>query len=193
MRPLLTFLFAALLLAVATPARAFECKGDPENLSLAWYERFCSRLTDTWNRGNHEILLSGYSWHTPWTYTKEKRDQLEEKSWGGGYGRSIEDPNGDEHTVFGLAFRDSHANAQIQVGYSFNRFYGPRDGIQAGLGYTVMIVQRPDIFDGVPFPVALPLASLRLGPATLVTTYIPSVGGVNNGSVLFVFGRYTFK
>lgn len=185
----------ALVALLASPlARAAECHGDPTSETLAWYERFCSRLTDTWKRGNHELLVSGYSWHTPWTYTKEKRDELESDSWGGGYGRTVEDPNGDEHTVFGLAFQDSHRNAQLQVGYAWNRYWGPRGGLQGGLGYTIMIVQRPDILSGVPFPAILPLFSLRVGPAKLVSTFIPTVnGGVNNGSVLYVFGRYTFE
>jgi palmitoyl transferase len=65
---------------------------------------------------------------------------------------------------------------------------------QFGLGYVAAIVQRPDIFHGIPFPAALPLASLRYKEATLSATFIPTVGGgVNNGSVLYVFGRYTFK
>jgi len=185
---------AALVALLPTFATAAECEGDPTSTSLAWYERFCSRLTDTWKRGNHEILFSGYSWHTPWTYTKEKRDELEHNAWGGGYGRTVEEANGDTHTVFGLGFQDSHGNAQLQVGYSWSTFWGDRDKVQPGLGYTVMIVQRPDVLDGVPFPAILPLASLRYGQATLVTTFIPNInGGVNHGSVLFVFGRYTLK
>ena len=36
----------------------------------------------------------------------------------------------------------------------------------------------------------LPLASLRYDKVTLSSTYIPNVGGgVNNGSVLYVFGK----
>lgn len=95
---------------------------------------------------------------------------------------------------FRFAFQDSHGNAQLQMGYSWSTFWGPRDGLQSGVGYTAMIVQRPDILDGVPFPPVLPLASLRYRQATLVTTSIPSIkGGVSNGSVLFVFGRFTLN
>jgi palmitoyl transferase len=61
---------------------------------------------------------------------------------------------------------------------------------QPGLGYTLMIIQRPDIANGIPFPAILPLFSLRWQKATLVTTFIPTLnGGINNGSVLYVFGR----
>ena len=46
----------------------------------------------------------------------------------------------------------------------------------------------------MPFPAALPLFSVRYGEASLVTTFIPTVnGGVNNGSVIYLMGRYTLK
>ena len=190
-------LAAAVALAAAlaaTPARAVECHGDPTSQALAWYERFCSRLTDTWRRGDHDLFLSGYSWHLPFTYTKEKRDELNSNAWGGGYGRTVEEPNGDTHTVYGFAFSDSHENAQINVGYAWSTFWGPRDGLQPGLGYTVFIAQRPDIANGIPFPAILPLFSLRYQRVTLQSTFIPTInGGVNNGSVIFFYGRYTFE
>ncbi|GMU72608.1 MAG: lipid IV(A) palmitoyltransferase PagP [Burkholderiales bacterium] len=188
-------LVVALAALVVSPlAAAVDCHGDPTSETLAWYERFCSRLTDTWKRGGHSLLLSGYSWHTPWTYTKEKRDELESDSWGGGYGRVVYDEKGDEHMVYGLAFQDSHRNAQIQVGYAWTRYWGTEGGLQGGLGYTLMIVQRPDIWNGIPFPAALPLASVRYDRAVVTMTFIPTVnGGVNNGSVLYVMGRYNFK
>ena len=104
----------------------------------------------------------------------------------------MEDANGDTHMVFGLAFLDSHKNIEWQVGYSWSTFWGSRDGLQPGLGYTAMIVQRPDIANGIPFPAVLPILSLRYGKATLVTTYIPNFGGgINHGSVLYVSGHVT--
>ena len=77
--------------------------------------------------------------------------------------------------MFGIAFLDSHRHVQFQVGYAWHHFWGPRDGLQAGLGYTAMIAQRPDIWNGVPFPVVLPLAALRYGKATLEVTFIPTL------------------
>ena len=35
----------------------------------------------------------------------------------------------------------------------------------------------------------LPLVSLRYGTVTVYCTYIPTLGGVNNGSVLYIFGK----
>jgi palmitoyl transferase len=176
----------------AGPVLAVECQGDPESTELAFLDRACSRLVDTWKRGSNEIMLSGFAWHLPFTWTAERRAELNQIAWGGGYGRTVEEPNGNTHTVFGLAFLDSHENAQLQVGYAWSAFWGPRDGLQPGLGYTALIVQRPDIANGIPFPAVLPLFSLRYGQATLVSTYIPTIGGgVNHGSVLYLFGRVT--
>jgi palmitoyl transferase len=169
-----------------------DCSGDPTSTELDWIDRACSRITDTWKRGNDEILFSGFAWHLPGTWTAERRAELNQNAWGGGYGRTIEEANGNTHTVFGLAFLDSHKNVQFNVGYAWFTYWGERKNVQPGLGYTVMIIQRPDIASGIPVPVALPFASVRYDQLTLVTTYIPNLGGgINHGSVLYIFGRYT--
>ena len=50
--------------------------------------------------------------------------------------------------------------------------------------------ERQDIFGGVPFPAILPLVSLRYDRVTVFSTYIPTLnGGINHGSILYVFGR----
>jgi palmitoyl transferase len=158
-----------------------------------WLQQGCRRVADTWKDGREEILVSGYSYHIPATWTPERRAQLNERAWGGGYGRTVEEPNGDTHTVFYLGFLDSHRNWESNLGYSWSTFFGPRDSLQLGLGYTAMIVQRPDIAAGVPFPTLLPLLTFRYGQANMVMTYIPALGGgINHGSTLYVFGRYTF-
>jgi len=157
-------------------------------------DRGCRRLADTYQQGDSEIILSGYSYHVPGTWSSERRSELNAEAWGFGVARTTEDPDGDTHTVFVLGFKDSHSQLQSQVGYAWNTFWGPRDGVQVGLGYTAAIVQRKDIWNGVPFPALLPLAALRIGNATLQATYIPTLSGtINHGSTLYVFGRVTLR
>jgi palmitoyl transferase len=144
---------------------------------------------DTYEKGGNVLLVSGYAWHTPWTWTAEKRAEENENAWGGGWGRMVEHPNGDTETVYALVFSDSHSKPQYNLGYASNTYWGQRDSIQAGLGYTALIVARTDIANGFPFPAVLPLASLRYSKVTLFSTYIPNFGGgVNNGSVFYIFG-----
>ncbi|MDR2710261.1 MAG: hypothetical protein LBB65_02815 [Burkholderiales bacterium] len=186
------FFFVSMLVAMfcSAPALAgFECSdmGD-------WLDAPCRHLAQTYREGDNEIFLSGFAWHLPMTYTKEKRAQLNEAAYGFGMGRSFEEANGDTRSVFLMAFLDSHKCVQWNLGYTWSTYWGARDSLQLGLGYAAMIVQRPDIANGVPIPAALPLLTFRYQNASLVTTFIPTIGGgVNNGSVLYVFGRYTLK
>jgi palmitoyl transferase len=52
-----------------------------------------------------------------------------------------------------------------------------------------MLVARNDLFNGWPFPALLPLVSVRYDKLTVYSTYIPSLGGINNGSVVYIFGK----
>ena len=169
----------------ASSVAAVECTDFGELLGKG-----CRRIVDTYENGSNELLVSGYAWHLPWTWTAERRREENEYAWGGGWARSVERPNGDTDSVFFLAFQDSHRNVQFNVGYSWTTYWGERRYVQPGLGFTAMIIQRPDIASGVPVPVLLPLFTLRYQKAELLTTYIPNFGGgINHGSVLYVFGR----
>jgi palmitoyl transferase len=169
-------------------ARAAECAD-----LWSWLNAACRRLADTYNYGDNALLVSGYAWHTPWTWTAEKRAEENEYAWGGGFARTLVRENGDTDTVYGLIFSDSHSKPEYNLGYAWNTYWGDRDSIQAGLGYTALIVARTDIANGFPFPAVLPLASLRYSKVTVFSTYIPSLGGINNGSVFYVFGMINLK
>jgi palmitoyl transferase len=170
-------------MGVAAPARAAEC-GD----LWEWLNTACRHVVDTYKNGGNQLLVSGYAWHTPWTWTREKREEENSNAWGGGLGRAVEHENGDTEIVYGLIFSDSHSKPEYNLGYGWSTYWGQRSGVQGGLGYTAMLVARNDLFNGWPFPALLPLVSVRYDRATVFSTYIPSLGGVNHGSVVYVFG-----
>jgi palmitoyl transferase len=178
-------LVALVALFVSAPAAA-DCTD-----LWDWLQKSCRRLVDTYEQGSNELILSGYAWHTPWTWTAEKRAEENSAAWGAGWGRTVERENGDTDTVYFLVFDDSHHRPEYNLGYAWSTYWRSRDSIQPGLGYTAMLVARNDIFNGWPFPALLPLASLRYDRFTLLATYIPSLGGVNNGSVFYFFGKVT--
>jgi len=159
-----------------------------------WLNLGCRHVVDTFNNGTNGMLVSGYAYHVPWSWTAERRAEENTDSWGGGWSRSVEHPDGDTETVYFLAFSDSHSEVEYNLGYAWATYWGSREYPQVGLGYTVAIVQRPDIASGWPVPVILPLFNARWGPATLMSTYIPKLnGGVNHGAVLYIFGQLDFK
>jgi lipid IVA palmitoyltransferase len=178
-------LIAALAAIFATPVRATECSDLWE-----WLNTGCRRLVDTYKNGKNELLVSGYAWHTPWTWTSERRAEENEYAWGGGWARSADRENGDTDTVYFLVFSDSHYEAEYNLGYAWTTWWRPRESLQPGLGYTLMLISRQDIWGGIPFPAILPLVSLRYDRFTVFSTYIPTLnGGINHGSILYVFGR----
>ncbi len=179
---------AALAAAFPMPARAA-----PECADLwEWLNKGCRRVVDTYDKGQNEILVSGYSWHTPWTWTAERRAEENAYAWGGGWARSTERENGDTDTVYFLVFSDSHYEPEFNLGYGWTTWWRPRDSLQPGLGYTLMLISRQDIWGGAPFPAILPLFALRYDRFTVLSTYIPTLnGGINHGSILYVFGKIT--
>ena len=172
-------------MAASAPARAAECAD-----LWDWLNKACRKLVDTYEDGGNELLVSGYSWHTPWTWTAEKRAEENSNAWGGGWARTVEHENGDTDTVYALVFADSHNKPEYNLGYAWSTYWGPRNFIQPGLGVTAAIIARSDIANGWPFPVVLPLASLRYDRVTVMATYIPNFGGgINHGSVFYFFGK----
>jgi lipid IVA palmitoyltransferase len=186
MQPLrILAVLAALASTMPQPARAAECADLWE-----WLNAGCRRVVDTYKGGKNELIVSGYSWHTPWTWTAERRAEENEYAWGGGWARTTERENGDTDTVYALVFSDSHKDPEYNLGYAWLTYWRPRDSIQPGLGYTLMLIGRQDIWGGVPFPAILPLFAVRYDRFTLLSTYIPTLnGGVNHGSVLYVFAK----
>ena len=170
-------------------ASALECAD-----FWTWLEPGCRHVVDTYEQGDNALIVSGYEWHIPAQWSPEVRAQENENAWGGGLARSREKPNGDTENVFFEVFEDSHHHAQYNLGYTWTTYWLDRNGLQPGLGFTAAIVQRRDIANGWPIPVVLPLFTLRYQKVEVLSTYIPKLnGGINHGSVLYVFGKIDLK
>jgi palmitoyl transferase len=128
---------AVLALCLAGPADAAGCPALGELI-----DKGCRRLVDTYENGSNELLVSGYSWHLPWTWTAERRAEENENAWGGGWARTVEQPNGDTESVFALIFSDSHKKPEYNLGYAWSTYWGERQSLQGGLGFTLALVSR---------------------------------------------------
>ncbi|MDS4055560.1 lipid IV(A) palmitoyltransferase PagP [Accumulibacter sp.] len=150
----------------------------------------CSRLSDTWNDGQGELLVPFHTYHLRFAYTQEKIDSFVENTWGLGYGRSRYDAQGNWHSLYAMGFRDSHGKFEPVLGYAYQWMWGEAKGAHAGLGYTVLLTARSDIGHYTPIPGVLPIASLGYGRGGLSMAYVP--GGKGNGNVIFLWGRFAF-
>lgn len=209
-RPALLLFVLALLampLARAQAPSAPPADPAPEKKETSWWDRDwapcdkmwdwaayqCRGVKDAWHNGTPTVYFSGYAWHDRNTYTEEKIESFQERAWGGGYGITKVNDQGDSFGWYGLIFRDSHNNYTKMFGWGAMTYWPKQSDFAAGLGYTIFIASRPDIYSNIPFPGILPLVSVKVSRAEIFGTFIPNVGGgVNNGNVAFVFGRYHF-
>ena len=150
----------------------------------------CQRLHQVIYEGKGELYISGYAWHNRYVYSPEKIRNYNENAWGGGLGKGFFDEKGNWHGLFTYAFLDSHKNVEPVAGYAYLKVATISNNWKAGVGYTILITARPDLNKGIPFPGALPWASIFYKKVTLAATYIP--GFNHNGNVLYLLGKYTF-
>jgi palmitoyl transferase len=185
MKPTLLFLLFILLSPHVIADELDTCNKWPK-----WFKSVCTQLKDTWLKGNIDGYFTGYAWHNRYLYSKERLSTYNEEAFGGGLGKGFDDKDGDWNGVYAMAFLDSHKNIEPLTGYGFIKTAHFTKNIRPGIGYTIFVTARPDIFKGRPFPGALPLISISYLKFSLFATYIPGAQGA--GNVLFCFAKYTF-
>ena len=186
MKHILLFLFCLMIGSHASAEPAEACSHWP-----SWFKPICEQLNQTWTDGDNELYLTGYAWHNRYLYPKKKLDTYNEAAWGGGLGKSLYDKDGDWNGLYAIAFLDSHKNIEPVIGYAFLKMAHVTPELGMGIGYSVLVTARRDIFHNIPFPGILPLISVSYRQVTAAATYIPGSQGA--GNVLFCYVKYIFQ
>jgi palmitoyl transferase len=169
-------------LGQTTPAGA----ADPAVPYGNWWKRLWGGYQRTIHDGSFDVFVSGYAWHPPTSYDENQKDNLNEKAWGTGLGRTISDNGTLQNGVYLFVSEDSHNDPQVMWGYSWVARTPSKAGLRLGAGYTFMMIQR-DEYGYIPVPFATPLFTLNVGPVQTVLSYVPKY------DVWYVFGRITVK
>jgi palmitoyl transferase len=189
-RSLTTLAALAIGLAMAQPGVAHAADAGSD-----WWTSVKERIAAIADNGKPDLYLSGYAYHGRGTYTEERIDELNEKSWGAGFGKTLRDDHGNDASLYAIGISDSHREPQFMGGYAYQWIWPLADsGIEAGAGYTALLISRVDYFDSVPFPALLPVASLGTRGAKLMFSYVPRLSrNKGNGDVLFAFLRFEWN
>ncbi len=171
---MLIFSFKNVFAEQKPPCRAFPY----------WFQPICQRLYQIVAEGDTDLYLPVYTWHNRYKYSADRIDAYNELPLGAGFGKSLFDENGNWQGLYAMAFEDSHSNIEPVVGYAFLKIFTPKPEAKLGIGFTVLVTGRPDIFGGIPFPGALPWASISYRQISLAGTYIPGSHGA--GNILFL-------
>ena len=183
-QPIAARLCASLLFSFLIPVVRGEALAD---LSAA--------VSNDWNSagkaltaGDWELWLSGYSYHAPWSYARQHCEDLNSNAWGLGVARSVVDAKGDKHTVYILGFDDSYYHGEFHLGYMWMRSWRWKDQWPSfGLGYSVFLFSRRDMYNHAPVPGLLPFAAIGGRRLKLYATYVPKVQGFVQGNTAYLF------
>jgi palmitoyl transferase len=159
---------------------------------LVFREMFASKresLRDAIRIGDWELYGTGYAKHLPYGYEDSVRARLNETTWGGGFGRTINDEDGDRHSVFVMAFSDSHRDLQVNVGYGWQRYWNATRNFSVGGGYLAFVFSREDVANYLPVPAILPCVSARYRGVEVIGLFVPRISRDIRGDVLFLYLR----
>lgn len=157
-----------------------------------WFDTAWSHAKTTWEKGDTELYVPFLTYHMRFAYRKDLVDQYNEFPAGVGLGLGRYNDSGNWEGMYAMGFSDSHNKPSFMVGYGWIPTWdvGKTD-IKVGVGLTGFLMSRQDYFGGVPFPGVLPVASVSYKQLSIQAAYIP--GGRDNGNVLFMWGKWTFK
>lgn len=167
------------------------CLSGVSNAEGAW-SRFVDEskqtLSETWAADDYELFIPVNTWHNRHFYKREKIDEYNEQPWGLGLGKYRYDDDKDWHSLYAMAFLDSHSKPQVVTGYGFQKMWHANADFRMGAGYTVGATFRKDY----PFlPVIAPVASVEYKQLALQSSYI--FGGNGNGNILFTWIKWQVK
>ena len=161
---------------------------------FSWWQSIKNRVGNIADNGNDYLYLSGVVHHGRSTYSPDRIAELNEKTWGLGMSKEMRDAQDNEESLLFVVMADSHYSPQITGGYQYEWMTSVGKHYEAGMGYMAGLVSRPDIFNGLPFPGALPVASFGTRDTKLVFTYLPRLSkNKGNGDVLFFSLRTNLK
>jgi hypothetical protein len=154
----------------------------------AWWHQAGDRLETIADQGATDLYLSGYARHGRNTYTRERLAELNEQAWGIGLGRRLRNDRGNDEMVYALGLSDSHRKPQLMAGYGHEWIQKLGAGLEAGGGFTAMLMSRADYFHSIPFPIVLPIVSFGSRDIKLRAAYVPRLSqNKGNGDVLLLF------
>lgn len=169
---------------LSTQIQASSSTSTPKGIWASWKEN----LQYTWQSDKFDLYVPLYTWHNRAFYSAEKIASYNEQPWGMGLGKYHFDRSGNRHSLYTMAFADSHSEVQLIAGYGYEKvWHAEEGGWRVGLGGTLGLTARGDD-RYIPIPFVLPLVSVEKDRLSLQATYVP--GGKNFGNILFLWLRW---
>ena len=139
--------------------------------------------------GGNELYVPVNTWHNRLTYDHSKIRDFNERPWGIGFGKTLEEDS-HRYSLAVMEFQDSHNDIEPIFAYKWQKVWRTDKTIRPTLGWMAGITMRSD-YNYVPIPAALPVFGVDIGAFSFESTYVPALGK-NNGNVLFSWIQWRF-
>lgn len=138
------------------------------------------------------MLIPVNTWHNRLTYDHKKIKEYNERPWGFGIAKTYESRPDIRHSLFAMAFLDSHDDIEPIAGYAWQKLWALDDARDWRLtaGVMVGITMRSD-YDYIPIPAPLPIFGIEYKRLSVESTYVPGFQK-NSGNILFTWLRWRF-
>ena len=176
--------FLLIILCCTMPASAIEWQG--------LWNGFKSDISATFYSDKYELYVPIQTWHNRLTYDRDNIKRYNERPWGGGIGKYYIDEKGNQHSLYAMAFKDSHNDFEPIAGYAWQKNWhlDEAGNWRVGAGFTIFVTARSD-FDYMPFPGVLPLLALEYKHFALQGAYVPGFSR-NSGNVALFWVKWKF-
>lgn len=112
-----------------------------------YFQQVQRDVKETWKSDEYDLFVPVYAWHNRLTYDQKHIDKYNENPWGLGFGKTRYDENGNWHSLYAMAFKDSNKYLETIFGYAWmkNWFVNCNRDFRVGLGYTLSLTQRHEL------------------------------------------------
>ncbi len=161
------------------------------------FDRITTELGDIWRNGQDELFIAGHSYHSRARYAAKDIARFNEQNTGLGWAKThytrgvLNGRSGQSSGLYVMGFSSSIRDTQWNLGY-LHKWHSPSwGGFQVAGGYTALLLSRPDVIQGVPVPVILPVGSFDTRYLSLELVYFPPINlaPAAQGDVFFLFAR----
>jgi palmitoyl transferase len=129
-----------------------------------------------WSEGSQDLYVSGYYYHTPYGFSKSRRDEFNDNAWGAGYGRTLTEDNENQRMFYGMVVHDSHRKPLYLAGYAWLARWDMGRDLRVGAGYSALLIAHSTSTNYWPVPLLAPIVSFGTNDAALYGTYFNAIG-----------------
>ena len=142
-----------------------------EETDVSMWQFVQNHIKDIWN-GQYELLVPINTFHSPLTYSSEKRKDYNDRPWGIGIGKYIEPTPNRRYGLAAMTFQDSFNKPEPTFFYSWQHLWRTGKDFRPSLGFAAGITFR-DNYHWIPVPGAAPTIGFEYKSFSIDTLYVP--------------------